>query len=318
MLTCKHYTVLKTFLDFSVFQMITNLDASKWNLVPLSIARKRLLARDTFTADACDVTKNSSTPVVAAAPSKLISSCSKCPNFRYISTEAFREHCKTDWHLYNLRNPCLSFEDWSLLDEFSSSGDSCVSSDDEDILCSNISPCYLFFGVRWKFVDSVGILDIIPSLPVLLDAKFVSILLFRSGRFAGAIWDSEGNVLVHSCVKRYTVRRKNGGSQSVHDAKGSPANSVGAQIRRAQERKLDQDVCQLISVQWKEYFESSKSLVFAYASKSLTESLFVGPLTRATRKCTVLPVPISMHDPTYGEVCRIHKIFSSVLFPKSV
>ena len=28
-------------------------------------------------------------------------SCSKCPGFRYITNEEFREHCKSEWHAFN-------------------------------------------------------------------------------------------------------------------------------------------------------------------------------------------------------------------------
>ena len=118
---------------------------------------------------------------------------------------------------------------------------------------------------------------------------------------------------MHTCMKRYTVRRKNGGSQRKNDnAKGSPANSIGAQIRRYQEQKLSEEIDEVICKKWSSYLDSSSTVVFAYSSKSHTQSLFVGPLDKSKCKCKIFPVPMSVRDPTYAEVCRIYSTMTKI------
>jgi hypothetical protein len=163
-------------------------------------------------------------------------------------------------------------------------------------------------GVGFKQVnENIAIPGVVDSAETFLQAKFFSVLLLRSGRFAGAVWDNHGNVLAHNCFKRYTVRRKNGGSQSRNDkSKGSPAHSAGAQIRRAQEQKLDEEVEDLIAVRWKHFFQDPQCVVFSHASKSLADTLMRGPLERTSRKCRVFSIPLSLRDPTFAEVCRVY------------
>lgn len=54
--------------------------------------------------------------------------------------------------------------------------------------------------------------------------NMVTVLMLRSGRFAGAVFDFDANkgcsqMLVHKVFRRYTVRAKAGGGQSSHDNK---------------------------------------------------------------------------------------------------
>ena len=242
---------------------------------------------------------------------KAESVCSKCPGFAYITSDEFREHCKSEWHLDNLkRGKGLSFDEWAHGDQSGSDSSSC-SEEDETIpnakLLINSIPFTPLAASR------IAIPSIYSSLSILLDAKYFVVVLLRSGRFAGAVWDNTGNVIAHTSFKRYTVRRKNGGSQSKNDnAKGSPANSVGAQIRRAQEKKLSEDVYVVISDKWGHFLMNPGTVVFAYASKQQVNDLFVGPLEKSRAVCNVLKVPLSVGPPTYAEVCRVYKQLTSV------
>ena len=240
--------------------------------------------------------------------------CSKCPGFSYVVPEEYRAHCKSDWHIFNLRqkdeSDRLSFSQWSLevvmVSSSSSSSESSLSAHGE----INASPPALILkGIPFKILieNCLAMPSAVDSPQTLLNATFFAVLLLRAGRFAGAVWDSSGSVIAHTCFKRYTVRRKNGGSQSKNDqSKGRLANSAGAQIRRAEEQKLSEEVNELIQVQWKRFLDDPLCVVFAYASKSLSNSLMVGPLEKSRRKCTVLSVPLSVGDPTYAEVCRVY------------
>jgi hypothetical protein len=239
--------------------------------------------------------------------------CSKCPDFAYTSPEEFREHCKTGWHLENLKHGRgFSFERWATCEQFHSDSESSASSAVEE----QEKPFKLILnGIPYTRLPGQRIA--IPSIylgpSTLSEAKFFVVLLLRSGRFAGAVWDHTGKVLSHTSSKRYTVRRKNGGSQSKNDnQKGSPANSIGAQIRRAQERKLSDDVFTIINEKWRQYLMEPTTVVLAYASKNQVKDIFVGPLENSKAVCKILKVPISVRHPTYAEVCRVYRELTSV------
>lgn len=222
--------------------------------------------------------------------------------------------------MYNLKQGQLSpksFEVWSL-GVGSDEEDCCDESSDESLVEKPYTADRLMINsIPFTVADSgrYAYPSVLPCIDQLLNAPCVSVLLIRSGRFAGAIWDRLGNIIVHTCFKRYTVRRKNGGAQSKKDSKGAPVNSVGAQIRRAQEQKLAEEVSDLIINKWRKYFAQSATVVFAYSSKSQSDSLFIGPLSKSKSSCIVLPVSVSVRDPTFAEVCRVYKILTSVAFP---
>ena len=88
-----------------------------------------------------------------------------------------------------------------------------------------------------------------------------AVFAFSSGYFMSSVWevappaDALSNAhalgrplptwprcILHKRHHRYTTRAKQGGSQSAHDSKGHAAKSVGAQMRRAGERHLLEDV----------------------------------------------------------------------------
>jgi hypothetical protein len=292
-------------------------DSDEWTILELHRFRKHLL-------DAVKTLSMSSSKTLAVQPinspmksSDGYLSCSRCPGFRYLLPEDFRQHCKSEWHMWNICNPSdgpRTFDQWSSLEtrEDDMSSSSCDDNAPEED-CHQPSRI-LVDQIPFNIIDGGRLALPAPyaNPSQMLNASLFSVLLFRAGRFAGAVWDAEGNVLVHTTIKRYTVRRKNGGSQSKNDkSKGSPAQSIGAQLRREQEKKLREEVGEIVNSNWNKYFLNSSCIVFAYASKSLVDGLMVGPLNRVSPKCTVLKVPMSVHDPTFSEVCRIHKAMTS-------
>jgi len=68
------------------------------------------------------------------------------------------------------------------------------------------------------------------------------VLILRSGKFAGAVFEGE-TVLEHKVFRRYTRRAKAGRAQSAHDKKGGKAQSAGAMMRRAGEEALKAGKC---------------------------------------------------------------------------
>lgn len=291
-----------------------------WALRSVYECRSEVLARLRTSDQGNDTESSESLSGMTFSPNRpVVNSCSKCPGFSYYSAEEFRYHSRSEWHLFNVRNPSanVSFTEWSENLDTSEPEDSVSSSsEDSDELEDASKPTPLILNsipYHMVGVSGVAVPRTISDIDSFLHAKHIAVLILRSGRFAGAIWDSHGNVLVHSCLKRYTVRRKNGGSQRKNDnVKGSPANSIGAQIRRFQEQKLDEEVGEIISKKWVSYLDSASTIVFAYSSKSQTQSLFVGPLDKSRCKCKIFSVPMSVRDPTYAEVCRIHSSMTLV------
>jgi hypothetical protein len=300
-------------IAISLFFVDQAMSSTEWHLYTVSENRSTLVHR--ITNQTCQSPSPLQTAIPATPPAGM-SICSKCPGFLYLVPEEFRAHSKSEWHVSNSRRSAgtgLSFEEWSNLDQSDDGESSSSSSAEEHDVCSVAKLILNQIQFRVFPENNVALPSVYASISQLLTAKYFAVLLYRSGRFAGAVWDHSGNVLVHTSFKRYTVRRKNGGSQSKSDkSKGSPAQSVGAQLRRENEKKLAAEVGELVQSTWFKFFSDPNCVVFAYASKSLCDDLFVGPLDKSkTPQCTILKVPMSVRDPTFAEVCRVHRAMTS-------
>jgi hypothetical protein len=86
--------------------------------------------------------------------------------------------------------------------------------------------------------------------------------------------ERQATVLAHKTFHRYTTRRKQGGSQSAHDAKGA-ASSAGASLRRYNEAALITDVRTLLT-EWKSMIDSAE-LVFIRATGNTNRQTLFGP-----------------------------------------
>ncbi len=91
----------------------------------------------------------------------------------------------------------------------------------------------------------------------------------------GGIDERSAAVVAHKTFHRYTTRRKQGGSQSANDSANGPARSVGAQIRRANEAALINDVRGLL-LRWKSLIDTSE-LIFVRATGSTNRRTLFGP-----------------------------------------
>ena len=147
----------------------------------------------------------------------------------------------------------------------------------------------------------------------------VLIILLHSGRFAAAIFNG-GKCINHTTSSRYTVRRGQGGSQSAMDNAKGKAKSVGAQLRRAGEVQLRNDVFTTLS-NWKEDIDDC-SLYLLSLSKTLqkmfwedVDSIFNAP--NKNRNDTVglkkggdkvRSIPLDVGRPCFESCCALHEL----------
>ncbi|TDH70724.1 hypothetical protein CCR75_008289 [Bremia lactucae] len=138
-----------------------------------------------------------------------------------------------------------------------------------------------------------------------------AVLLLRSGRFAGAVFDKE-KALCHKTFQRYTTRRKQGGAQSASDA-NRKVKSAGATLRRYNEVALKQDVAALL-LEWKNVLDDAE-LIFISSGKTERATFF-------PEKSNVLQpgdkrlkrIPFTTFRPTFEEVCRVYSELRTVRF----
>ena len=173
--------------------------------------------------------------------------------------------------------------------------------------------------------DALGCEAAVASLEdVFLPGERWLVMLYRGGYFAGVVVQlsperSEGSsggggggggapwprTLLHKRFARYTTRRKQGGSQSAHDkAAGRPANSIGAQIRRANEAALQRDITQLLrSAEWAAAAAQCRRVLLS-AAATTTGHLLDG-VTLCKGDARLARVPLATGRPTIKEAERV-------------
>merc|ERR1719499_2522545 len=249
-------------------------------------------------------------------------------------------HYKLDWHRYNLklnianRDPVSEDYFENLLEELVDDEDNEISASDEDsdeeddknlgqllsrdpkvFAISNnekifsLYKCILFDPKEKETPDHVLLPQLIQSSPKRLTW---AIFMLGGGHFAGAIF--RGNeILVHKTFHAYTVRAKQGGSQSAADNKsgGSHPKSAGASLRRYNEMSLMQHI-QEITEQWEETLKKCQ-LIFYRATSSNKSALFSsknGILNKNDERLRTIPFPTKRA--TFKEVKRVHDVLSKV------
>lgn len=196
-------------------------------------------------------------------------SCKYCPDVTFDDLAEFREHHRTPWHIHN-QNLCLrskkpvSEEEYQLcqcqsIDSESDDSDFWDEQEDEkleDDEDEKASPLETFV----KFSDGKNTLSIYRSLlfasksesrssivsteqlrSFIQDASNSTwaIMLFKGGKiFVGIYSVSQDKFIKKKLFKKYTERRKQGGSQLLRDKSGKVAKSAGSQIRRQNELDL--------------------------------------------------------------------------------
>lgn len=143
----------------------------------------------------------------------------------------------------------------------------------------------------------------------------VVVLLLRSGRFAGGVFRSDdGRCLAHRTCARYTVRRGQGGAQSTNDGGKGKAKSMGAQLRRAGEQGLREDVAATLW-EWKAHVDRA-ALVLLSCPKTMRKGLHEEGET-----ATFLPrdderirrVPLDVGRPTFEAVTAVHEVMMTMM-----
>jgi len=141
-----------------------------------------------------------------------------------------------------------------------------------------------------------------------------AVFLLSGGKFAACIFGASGCLMRHKVLKRYVVRGKQGGSQSSHDKKGGKAKSIGAQMRREGEKRLAEDVQDLLS-SWCEELRSCRVILVSLPAqkKSLVFGDWLNPRDPRVRK---IPFP-GIGKPSLESCLQAHSLVCSTLFFRS-
>ena len=131
-----------------------------------------------------------------------------------------------------------------------------------------------------------------------LEKTCIMIALNGGGYFASAIFDnSTKQILCSKTFRRYTSRRKQGGSQSTKDNESSgKIHSAGALIRRENEKKL-RDEIQGLFTNWKPHIDRCK-LIFSNRDPFLTQEVFQNEYLRI--------IPFTTYQADSNEICRCY------------
>lgn len=140
-----------------------------------------------------------------------------------------------------------------------------------------------------------------------------AVFMLGGGHFAGAVFKG-AQVVVHKTFHCYTVRAKQGGSQSQADNKsgGSHPKSAGASLRRYNEAALVQHVQEIVGSVWQEELKSCH-LIFFRAPSGNRRVLFGGkdpPLDRTDPR--LRSIPFATNRATFKEVKRVHEVLSTI------
>ena len=141
------------------------------------------------------------------------------------------------------------------------------------------------------------------------ERRIWAILMLGGGHFAGAVFDG-GQALVHKTFHCYTVRAKQGGSQSGADQRGGHHKSAGASLRRYNEASLAQHVKEILT-SWTEHLKKA-DLIFYRASNSANKMVLFGGGLIDKKDQRLRTVPFPTKRATFNEVKRIHETLSSV------
>eukprot|EP01029_Cantina_marsupialis_P008424 TRINITY_DN19972_c0_g2_i1.p1 TRINITY_DN19972_c0_g2~~TRINITY_DN19972_c0_g2_i1.p1 ORF type:complete len:721 (-),score=180.11 TRINITY_DN19972_c0_g2_i1:178-2286(-) len=167
--------------------------------------------------------------------------------------------------------------------------------------------------VRWGLLSAKEKQGLFEKFVDEKDA-LMCVLMFRSGHFAGSVFNKTGDVLHHKTFHRYTCRKKQGGAQSKKDSSGSKPKSYGAFLRRRNEQVLQDEIAELLC-SWSEPLDKC-SHVFISCSKS-NLGVFFNPetssvITKSDER--IRPVPFMTRSPTLMEVKRTFESLITVNF----
>ena len=280
-------------------------------------------------------------PIDIESQEKLM--CATAPGIVFSSIEQLRQHLRSEYHVFNLkrkmkRKKLLSHDAFLNPEDPSRS-----SSDDEDgvdevaekknsidfeCVSTDLLPLSHFRFGDGKFKTSVWscILDKetgkISFNPHSKTLSWLVLLYSSNGHFAGAVYQN-GQCVAHKTFHRYTSRRKQGGAQSAHDNKSGKANSIGAQIRRANEAQLRKDIHNLLLSKWHRYVQEANNIFIGTTSRN--RSVFFKIPTGVKIKRAALQksdkikyIPFATARPTLSECDTVCRRLGRLRFVRSV
>lgn len=263
--------------------------------------------------------------------------CKICPDASYDEADDFRAHHKSNWHCFNLRaslrkRPALTEVEFEAYAEAVSDNDeetddeeydqdqlTIESDDDDSVIFSNrvIFTCgslklSIYRSLLFKSKSEYRFTKVTPMiLGRFLQDAFASswaFFLIKSGRVFAAIVQVKTGEITHSkSFKRYTERKKQGGSQLLRDKSGKVAKSAGSQIRRANEQELLKEVATLLKV-WTPHLEECQ-LIFWNRNFFSQMALFQSLEKSDPRLRTI---PFQIHKPCKEEVIRSFKLLTTL------
>ena len=165
------------------------------------------------------------------------------------------------------------------------------------------------------------------SLRALPSLQRTAVFLSLGGRFSAAVF-RQSEAVQHRSFQRYTVRAKQGGSQTANDASnaGHKAQSIGSSIRRKEAVRYMEEVhrtladwraelraCQLI---WLYAPGANRRMFYGEAVAKVEEGGGVKEVDVSWAKddLRIRGVPFSVHRPTFAEVQRVHRQLTTIDF----
>ena len=165
-----------------------------------------------------------------------------------------------------------------------------------------------------EFVTMASDLDIATASEQ--GRKPVIVLLLRSGRFAGACF--RGNkCIIHRTSQRYTVRRGQGKAQSAQDGQRRP-KSIGAQLRRAGEINLQEDVTSTI-LEWTSHFDKA-GIILVSCPKTMMKGLFSSEIEHVlTRKDPrIRHIPLDLGRPSFENARMVYDVMMTATLREAI
>lgn len=174
-------------------------------------------------------------------------SCRLCGNLTFSNVRDQRLHFQSSQHIANLHQQrgsgtSNSNSDGSESSDSSNEDSATVDEGPVKLLIFEVPSVKLCFNLHECLFRPDQ--DPLLTLKQWQTSKKVWTFLFLSGgRFAYAVYDHEHYIkrskpIDHRSLQRYTVRKKQGGSQRSRDAQGNAPKSAGASLRRHNEKML--------------------------------------------------------------------------------
>ena len=226
-----------------------------------------------------------------ASPSNSNFACSKC-GITFLDLKGMKNHFNHHRHPPNIPNEALGTPSFAI----KKNGKLYFTLD--DLECS-IWACFLYDQKISLLTRSL----LVQNLNYLI-GKNIMIILLRSGRFAGGIFDIKGNAIATKTYRKYTVRSGRGFSQS--KAGGSKKfNSAGAQIRMENEKTLKEDIYELFS-KWQGNISSCSCILWNFTPNG--EALLFGEKSPINHmKKSYKYIPFEVFEPTLEELNRVSR-----------